>query len=763
VPIDRRRALVPWLAAAAAYTAFALIYTWPLATRLSSAFPHDAYDPSFGTWVLWWNAHVLPLTERWWNAPFFWPARGSLALAEHLLGISIVATPLQWIGLSPIEAYNAALFASFPLAALAAHLAAFSIVERHDAAAIAGLAFGFSLYRLAQLPHIQVLWSFGMPLALAAAHFYLKNGTRIWLGVFAAAWLTLALSNGYFLFFFPVLMALWVVWHTAVHRRRALAIAATWAVASLPLVPILLGYQRIQTSLNLGRTIGEIEMFSADITAIAAASADSVVWGRLSKFARPEGEFFPGIVVLGLVALGIAGKARRPDLEPVVERSRSRAIRTILALAALALAVVALSPMLAGSWRIGWGARTFVSVALPDKPLTIAMYLAGAVILTGPRLRTLRRHGSELSFYTLAAVLMYTLALGPRPRLSGTPVLFHAPYSALLALPGFGALRVPARLGTLFVLCLSIAAGVGFAALTARIDANRRSVLAAIAVLLIVFESWPVFRLMDAPKAIDALRREPRDEVVLELPLGLTERDVGALYRSIEHGHPVVNGYSGYQPPHYIVLQIALARGDWQVLDAVAGGRRMLVAIDHGEELNRWTALVSNHPRHQLVADDEKWRIFRIEPLPARTAGFSQRLAIASVSANVRAGDVNRVEDGQERTLWSAGQVQRGNEAFTIDLGQERTIDDVRLDLGPYVQDFPRGLEVDCAGENGEWSRCWQGSPARLAVAGILDDPPRAPMNIPINRPGVRRIRLKQTAVDPTSRWSIAELVVLGR
>jgi hypothetical protein len=754
---------MPWLTAAAAYTALALVYTWPLTMRLSSAFPHDAYDPSFGTWVLWWDAHVLPLTERWWNAPFFWPARGSLALAEHLLGISIATTPLQWIGLSPIVAYNVALLASFPLAALAAHLATFSIVKRHDAAAVAGVAFGFSLYRLAQLPHIQVLWSFGMPLALAAAHFYLKSGRQVWLGVFAAAWLTLALSNGYFLLFFPVLLAFWVVWHTAVDLRRALAIAVTWAVASLPLVPILLDYRRIQASLNLGRTIGEIEMFSADITAIGAAAIDSVVWGRLSKFARPEGEFFPGAVVLVLVALGIAAVVRRRDTETLEEPASIRSIRTMLAVAGLTLTMVAISPMILGSWRIGWGARTVVSVALPDKPLTIAMYFVGAALLTSPRLRMLRRRGSEFAFYILAAILLYILALGPRPHLNGYPVLFRAPYAAILALPGFGALRVPARLGTLFVLCLSIAAGLGFAALTSRFDSHRRSILAAIAALLIAVESWPVFKLMDAPTAIDALRREPRDEVVLELPLGITERDVGALYRSIAHGHPTVNGYSGYQPPHYIVLKLALGRDDWQVLDAVSGGRRLLVAVDHAEEFDRWTALVSKHPRHQLLGDDGKWRIYRIEPLPARKATVPQRLSVASVTANVRGGDVNRLEDGEERTLWNAGQVQKGNETITIDLGQERMVDVVRLDLGPYVQDFPRGLEVDCAGENTEWTRCWDGSPAALAVAGILKDPVHAPMNIPVDRPGVRRIRLHQTAVDPKNGWSIAELVVLGR
>ena len=55
------RQLTPWLLALAGYTALTLIVTWPLALRLSTVVPHDAGDPIFTTWILWWNAHIVPL------------------------------------------------------------------------------------------------------------------------------------------------------------------------------------------------------------------------------------------------------------------------------------------------------------------------------------------------------------------------------------------------------------------------------------------------------------------------------------------------------------------------------------------------------------------------------------------------------------------------------------------------------------------------------------------------------------------------------
>ncbi len=144
--------------------------TWPLVLHLSTALTHDAGDPALATWILWWDAHVLPLTERWWNAPIYWPTTGAFAFSEHLIGISVVTTPLQWLGASPLVAYNVAFLLSFIFAALAVHGLVFAIVKRHDAAFLGGLMLAFNPYRIAQIPHIQVMWVFGMPLAIMALH-----------------------------------------------------------------------------------------------------------------------------------------------------------------------------------------------------------------------------------------------------------------------------------------------------------------------------------------------------------------------------------------------------------------------------------------------------------------------------------------------------------------------------------------------------------------------------------------------------------------
>src|SRR5712691_628173 len=122
--------------AALFYVALTLVITFPLILRLNSAVPHDLGDPLLSASILWWNVHVLPLSERWWNGFGFFPATGMIAFSDHRLGLSLLASPLQWLGCGPITAYNVVWLATFPLCALGGHALVFALTKRHDAALI---------------------------------------------------------------------------------------------------------------------------------------------------------------------------------------------------------------------------------------------------------------------------------------------------------------------------------------------------------------------------------------------------------------------------------------------------------------------------------------------------------------------------------------------------------------------------------------------------------------------------------------------------
>src|SRR5574338_193924 len=192
---ERRADVVAFLGSAV----LAVYWTWPFAARLPSRIPHDPGDPIFVTWVLWWNAHAVPFTSRWWNAPMFYPLHGSLALSEHLAGMSLFSTPAQLLGASPIVAYNITLLLSYALSAFFAFLLVRRLTGSSGAAACAAVAFGFAPYRAGQLSHVQVLTSQWIPVMFLGLHGYLEDRRRVWLVVFGASWVVQSLANGYYM------------------------------------------------------------------------------------------------------------------------------------------------------------------------------------------------------------------------------------------------------------------------------------------------------------------------------------------------------------------------------------------------------------------------------------------------------------------------------------------------------------------------------------------------------------------------------------
>jgi len=60
-----------------------------------------------------------------------------------------------------------------------------------------------------------------------------------------------------------------------------------------------------------------------------------------------------------------------------------------------------------------------------------------------------------------------------------------------------------------------------------------------------------LYRTARGPAVYREMARQPADSVVLELPLGQPDYDQRAMYYSTVHWRPLVNGYSGFIPPHY--------------------------------------------------------------------------------------------------------------------------------------------------------------------------------------------------------------------
>jgi hypothetical protein len=740
------RGMRRWLWPAAVYAAITVALTYPLIARLRSALPHDAGDPVLNMWILWWSSRRLPLTAGWWNAPMFYPMAGAFALSEVLIGLLPISLPVQWITHSPVAAYNAAFLVSFLLCALAAYALAVELTGRRDAAFLAGVAFAFAPYRMSQLAHVQMLSYYWTPVALLGLHRYLRTRERRWLALFAVGWLLQALSNGYALFHLSVLVALWIMWF-ARPLRAAGSIVTAWACAVLAVVPVLLTYRQIHAALHLARGINDISRFGADLADFLSTSPDLAFWGSRLRIPPVERELFPGvtILVIGMIALGLA--LRRHRWHGLQLTAPQKALIYLAAGAGAA----AISVMAVGPWRLG-------PLTVTDfyKPFSITV---GAMLLALSMSHAMRRawHAhSVVTFYAVATIAMYLLALGPAPRAFGRPLLYKPPYAWLMQVPGFDALRVPARFAMLAVLCQALLLAF-WVARWSRASTRRVAVMAISAGLLV--DGW--IRLPIAALPSEGPRNWESVAAVVELPPGEGPVDFGAIYRQMSYGRPIVNGNSGYEPPHYAPLVHAIRDRQYAALHAFAEAGPLGVVVNRSTpdaaSIEAAIRALDGVQRGPLLAG---WATFTLLPQARHVIPLGPNILPRMVGATPHKEDTARMLDRNIDTAWGSGASQIGTEEVVADLGSEQLVGAIVLRMGSYAFGFPRYLEIEVSPNASAWTSAWSGQTAVQTVSAAVADPSTVPLTIELGGRPARFIRLRQTGIDPDVPWWIAELEI---
>ena len=295
----------PWappLASVVAYVLLTAVLGREALSQLATSVVSDPGDPLLTAAILHWNAHHIPFTDAWWQFPIFYPTRDALTFSEHLLGVSIISAPIEWLTNDALITYNLVTLLTFPLCAAAMYALTYRLTGSAGGAFVAGLAFGFAPYRISQLSHVQVLAMFWAPLALLGLHAYLETRRRRWLVLYGAAWMFQVTANAYCLFFFSMLVGLWVVWFVVTRKNWSALrmITAATAIASPPLIPIVYRYVTVHAFHGFERPLNEIQLYGADLAAVLCAPSDLTFWGWMRVACRVEGELFPGVALISL-------------------------------------------------------------------------------------------------------------------------------------------------------------------------------------------------------------------------------------------------------------------------------------------------------------------------------------------------------------------------------------------------------------------------------------------------------------------------------
>ncbi|MBI2186948.1 MAG: discoidin domain-containing protein [Acidobacteria bacterium] len=743
------------------YTATTVLVTREVFADLSTTIASDRIDPLLNAAILLWNARNVPWTDAWYQFPIFHPTSDALTFSEHLLGLSVITTPLYWMTRDPIVAYNLTFVLTYILSGMAMFALVWRLTGHGIASFLAGLAFLIAPYRAEQIGHIQTLAAFWAPLALLGLHGFLQTGRTKWLALFGVCWLLQGAANGYYLVFFSVLVGFWGVWFVIAQRRwrDAVLIVSATLVAVLPLVPILLRYVEAHARYRLTRTVQNIVNASADVSSVACGVPRLSAWGWLDVgICGGERQLFPGVTLLALCIVSVLGAWAPRAFMPSRAQRMATTLSGILAVMGLVLIASAAVVAVTGPWRLSVGPISG-SVSSVLQPFARGIVLLVLAIACAPAVWRAVRTASVPGFYLLMAPLMWAFTWGPFPALYGKPALDQGPYAWLMLLPGVNGLRVPARFWMMTVLCLCIAIGV----LLARALPRRPSVVAwcaaAIGACGLLVDGWATI------PAASLLPGAPRPEllrggVVLTLPLGReNERDVAAEFDAVSGGWFSVNGHSGYDPPHYASLREASKRSEPDVLSPFLARGDLNVILY--ESWPAQDALIESLPGVELVGRAHGYRQYRVPRSGTAPASetLGARLKIASTAASCLPDGARRVVDGDSATRWRCGPQRRGQQ-LTADLGRVVTVGQVVPAVGAFWDDVPRGLLIETSVDGAKWDEAWKGGVAAEAFEALVTDARLGRIVLSFAPRQARYVRLQLTSEDAEKSWSVTELEI---
>jgi hypothetical protein len=207
--------------------------------------------------------------------------------------------------------------------------------------------------------------------------------------------------------------------------------------------------------------------------------------------------------------------------------------------------------------RTGWLAPRDPAMGARDRrhvehqlfPGLVLVVLAGVGALYGAR-----RDSRVLVAVGLAlAAVGVLLSFGPE----GVRPLYAALHDHVY---GFQAVRAPARFAVVAVLGLCLLASLGMRALAAARWRAVRVVLVAALCFEYLNAPLPLAAAPPRHTAVgDWLAQEPAPGAVVHLPLTVDIENTPFMVQSLEHGRPIVNGYSGQRPAFFSSLVENLA------------------------------------------------------------------------------------------------------------------------------------------------------------------------------------------------------------
>jgi hypothetical protein len=540
-----------------------VVMTWPLVMHLSDRVI-DRGDPLLTSWIMSWTVRAIgtqPL--QLFDGNIFYPEPGTLAYSDHMLAAAPIAAPVWLATGDAIVVNNTTMIVLIALGGWSAFRLALDVTGNRSASAVGGVIFAFSPIIFLHLGHAPLLTTYALPATWLFARRVVREGRlRDVLGLIVF-WTLSVLSSWYYGAFISMSLVVLLAVEAILRRRfidhRRLAVNLAFVVLIVGAVAFAFSrpYVAMQDRYpQATRSVEEAEHYSIRPNSLIASHPDNVLYGELTRRFRSPIAYHEKSFFTGLVPLGLA-------VFGVVEAARRRRMRESL------------------PWLITGGA-------------------------------------------------MMIIAFGPVVHLFGKD--FRFPFYYLFQwLEPLRFIRGPGRAAILTMLALSVLAAQGLA----RIASSRKGQAVALAALVLVgleFANIPL-TLREAPRPSGVHRHLASSKLegaVVELPTIVLDSDGEAIGQtrwreaeyvafSTKHWRPILNGYSGFEPPTHdrMVNEMQSFPNDASI--RFLRDRDVSFVVIHYKRVvgSPWAPLADglNDPNFRLLLDDGSARLYQLLPL----------------------------------------------------------------------------------------------------------------------------------------------------
>ena len=785
------------IAAFVLFTIFALLQLYPLSTNLKDSV-HDPGDPILISWIIGWMQHQLIHDPgNLFDGNMLYPLKKTLTFSEHFFPQAVISIPITLIFNNPILTHNLLLFFSYVFAAFAMFLLVGHLTKNNTAAFVSGIIFAFSAFHMSQTPHLQILSSGLIPMALLYLHKFFETSSQKHALLFSLFFTVQVLACLYYgLFFISILAVLiplfLIIYWQKIKLRGLLKLSWPLIVSGGILLFFSLPYLNWFKETGFKRIVAS----GADLGNYFAPMSRSVLFKWMTPLGANERHLFPGFLALFFMFLFVFIKIRYVKVSPRILRTAGLILGIVLFILAVSLAIK--GNVIFNLFSIRISLVQLISIPLSVVILTLCYWIVLFIIKNLKLSEQNREENWYFLIYAMLAVWALFLSFGRAFSFFGqVSIDLSFPFAWLYNnVPGFNGIRVASRYAVFVLLSVSVLAGFGLKYWLRKFKKKRIKTYLIVAIIILLnceylviphaMKSLPVGK--DIPPTYTWIKENAQNNPIIELPFfGALGHNSIYMYFSLFHKKNIVNGFSGFMPPSiryfeglfkafpsyetidvlkflkvkYIIVHMKMWKKEFadivlqRIQDNFPNDLKIVQRFDYTFKKENF---LSNKFGEDIIVEVNLEN--EVEKPLLRSNLIKIPKTEWTIRSNVMPAILMNLKDNDLKSRWTTQRARKKGDFIELEFDEPRDVAKISLHLGPFTSDFGINFQVETSQDGENWHRQPQSYyPIELVESLIRFD--KDPIqNIVLNAGKVNFIRIIHVHQKRTFWWSIAELEV---